>query len=51
MLTEPSNAECPLPADDKQAFLSDLVRDYGLRLRRYLAARLRSAVADVPDLV
>jgi RNA polymerase sigma factor (sigma-70 family) len=40
-----------LPADDKQAFVAALVRDHGQRLRRFLAARLRNATADVPDLV
>jgi RNA polymerase sigma-70 factor (ECF subfamily) len=40
-----------LPADDKQAFVAALVRDHGQRLRRFLAARLRNATTDVPDLV
>src|SRR6266853_5685790 len=40
-----------LPADDKQAFVAALVRDHGQRLRRFLAARLRNASTDVPDLV
>jgi RNA polymerase sigma factor (sigma-70 family) len=40
-----------LAPDDKQAFLTALERDHGQRLRRYLAARLRDATADVPDLV
>jgi RNA polymerase sigma factor (sigma-70 family) len=39
-----------LPADDKKDFVAALVRDHGQRLRRYLAARLRNAAADVPDL-
>jgi len=38
-------------ADDRQAFLTAIVRDHGQRLRRYLASRLKSASADVPDLV
>lgn len=37
-------------ASDKQAFLTALVQEHGQRLRRYLATRLRSAAADVPDL-
>ena len=40
-----------MPADDKQAFVAALVRDHGQRLRRFLAARLRNATTDVPDLV
>jgi RNA polymerase sigma factor (sigma-70 family) len=38
-------------ADDRQAFLTAIVRDHGQRLRRYLASRLRNVAADVPDLV
>jgi RNA polymerase sigma-70 factor (ECF subfamily) len=37
--------------DDKRAFVAALVRDHGHGLRRFLAARLREAVTDVPDLV
>jgi len=37
-------------ANDKQAFVTGLVRSHGQRLRRYLAARLRNADTDVPDL-
>ena len=40
-----------MTADDRQAFLTAIVRDQGQRLRRYLASRLRNAAADVPDLV
>ena len=40
-----------MAADDRHAFLNAIVRDHGQRLRRYLAARLRNAGADVPDLV
>jgi RNA polymerase sigma-70 factor (ECF subfamily) len=37
--------------DDKQAFVSDIERQHGRSLRRYLASRLRNAASDVPDLV
>lgn len=40
-----------MTADDRQAFLSAIVRDHGQKLRRYLASRLRSTTADVSDLV
>ena len=40
-----------MAAEDKQTFLNGLVREHGQRLRSFLAARLRSAAADVPDLV
>ena len=40
-----------MTADDNQAFVTALVTQHGQRLRRYLAARLRNAAADVPDLV
>jgi len=40
-----------LAAEDKQAFVAALARQHGERLRRFLAARLRYAIADVPDLV
>ena len=36
--------------NDKQAFVTDVERQHGRRLRRFLASRLRNAVADVPDL-
>lgn len=38
-------------AKDKQAFVADLARQHGGRLRRFLASRLRSAATDAPDLV
>ncbi len=40
-----------MATDSRRAFVSALVRDHGQRLRRFLAARLRNAAADVPDLV
>lgn len=36
---------------DKQTFVDSLAREHGQRLRSFLAARLRYAAADVPDLV
>ncbi len=36
--------------DSKRAFLATLEKTHGRQLQRYLAARLRNAVADVPDL-
>lgn len=36
---------------DKQAFVRDLERQHGQRLRRFLASRLRHGAADVEDLV
>ena len=35
----------------KQAFVAKLQQSHGSALRRYLAARMRNAAADVPDLV
>ena len=35
----------------KQAFVADLERQHGQRLRRFLASRLRHGAADVEDLV
>jgi RNA polymerase sigma-70 factor (ECF subfamily) len=35
----------------KQAFVSELEKSHGSALRRYLAARMRNAAADAPDLV
>lgn len=40
-----------MPADDKHAFVAELARNHGQRLRRFLASRLRTAEQDVPDLV
>ena len=37
--------------DSKQAFVAELERRHGSRLRRFLASRLRSAAADASDLV
>lgn len=39
-----------MAAHDKQAFVASLARQQGERLRCFLAARLRHAVADIPDL-
>jgi RNA polymerase sigma factor (sigma-70 family) len=39
-----------LTIDSKQAFLATLEKTHGSQLRRYLAARLRNAAADVADL-
>jgi RNA polymerase sigma factor (sigma-70 family) len=39
-----------LPLTDKQAFVADIEKQHGQRLRRFLASRLRSRVADVQDL-
>lgn len=38
-------------SSDKRAFVADIERRHGQRLRRFLAARLRQRPADVPDLV
>ena len=35
----------------KRAFVTELEKAHGSGLRRYLAARMRNAAADVPDLV
>ncbi len=35
----------------KQAFVTELEKSHGGALRRYLAARMRNAASDVPDLV
>jgi RNA polymerase sigma factor (sigma-70 family) len=40
-----------LAATDKQAFVADIEKQHGQRLRRFLAARLRHRAADVQDLV
>jgi RNA polymerase sigma factor (sigma-70 family) len=40
-----------LAADTKQAFVTALERTHGQTLRRYIAARLRNAAHDIPDLV
>ena len=45
-----SNIEAALTSDTNRAFLTALEKTHGQQLRRYLAARLRNAAADVPDL-
>jgi RNA polymerase sigma factor (sigma-70 family) len=42
--------EVVLTSDTNNAFLTALEKTHGRQLRRYLAARLRNAAADVPDL-
>jgi RNA polymerase sigma factor (sigma-70 family) len=37
--------------DGKKAFVAALAKEHGRGLRRFLAARLREAVDDIPDLV
>ena len=37
--------------EPKHAFVTALEKSHGHKLRRYLAARMRNAAADVPDLV
>jgi RNA polymerase sigma factor (sigma-70 family) len=39
-----------LTTEAKHAFLTALEKTHGRQLRRYLAARMRNAAADVPDL-
>lgn len=41
----------PLEQRDKQAFVVDLEKQHGQRLRRFLSSRLRHRQVDVPDLV
>lgn len=36
---------------DKKAFVAEIEKQHGQRLRRFLASRLRTGTADVPDLV
>src|SRR6185437_10578478 len=43
--------ETDLVLSQKQAFVADLERRHGHRLRRFLASRLRHGAADVDDLV
>ena len=38
-------------SDEKRAFVTEIERQHGRSLRRFLASRLRNAAADVPDLV
>lgn len=40
-----------MSTDSARAFVMALERSHGRKLRRFLSARLRSAAADVPDLV
>ncbi|HEY5756446.1 MAG TPA: RNA polymerase sigma factor [Steroidobacter sp.] len=38
-------------SSDKKAFVAEIEKQHGQRLRRFLASRLRYGTADVPDLV
>jgi RNA polymerase sigma factor (sigma-70 family) len=38
-------------ANDKRAFVADVARQHGARLRQYLAAKFRTAEQDIPDIV
>jgi RNA polymerase sigma factor (sigma-70 family) len=40
-----------LTLSDKKAFVAEIEKQHGKRLRRFLASRLRHGTADVPDLV
>ncbi|MBS0420027.1 MAG: RNA polymerase sigma factor [Proteobacteria bacterium] len=40
-----------MSSSEKQAFVADLERQHGQRLRRFLASRLRQGAVDVEDLV
>ena len=40
-----------MPLDDRQAFVADIARQHGARLRQFLARRLRRAEQDIPDLI
>jgi RNA polymerase sigma factor (sigma-70 family) len=40
-----------LTLEPKHSFVTALEKSHGEKLRRYLAARMRNAAADVPDLV
>jgi RNA polymerase sigma factor (sigma-70 family) len=40
-----------LKQDDRKDFVASLAREHGHGLRRFLAARLREAAGDVPDLI
>jgi RNA polymerase sigma factor (sigma-70 family) len=46
-----SCAESSLASEDRYAFATTLAASHGERLRRFLAARLRAARHDIPDLV
>jgi RNA polymerase sigma factor (sigma-70 family) len=43
--------EGDLSLTEKQAFVAEIEKQHGQRLRRFLASRLRHRAADVPDLV
>lgn len=40
-----------MTSSDKQAFVAEIEKQHGQRLRRFLASKLRHRAADVPDLV
>lgn len=40
-----------MSADSSREFVAAMEKDHGRALRRFLASRMRSAAADVPDLV
>lgn len=40
-----------MATDEQQTFVTEIERQHGRSLRRFLASRLRNAAADVPDLV
>jgi len=40
-----------LASSDKKAFVAEIEKQHGRRLRKFLASRLRHGAADVPDLV
>lgn len=40
-----------MTSTDKKAFVAEIEKQHGRRLRRFLASRLRYGTADVPDLV
>lgn len=44
-------SQIPVTSSDKKAFVAAIEHQHGRRLRRFLAARLRNAAADLPDLV
>jgi RNA polymerase sigma factor (sigma-70 family) len=51
MIVASTVPKTPLINDAKHAFVTELEKSHGSALRRYLAARMRNAAADVPDLV
>jgi RNA polymerase sigma factor (sigma-70 family) len=40
-----------VPSDPRQAFVTDVEKQHGGTLRRFLASRLRHAASDIPDIV